>query len=222
MYRGTELTELSSSGSTNFLKLELNLVPFKKKNCHNPAKYLRLSILIILHSFSDLHRTNSPRLATRRVRCAPTRRTWTHWCSGTSSASSNSRRSRSSWGRNWRCWSRDGIKVYRLINIVVVALLLWYLQGDTSPGEPRLGGLWFGMFHHLAQLLSQFPISPGRTRQRVEEPKSNSTQLRFPVEPCYHLLQVANSSRCTSGFDSCRGKIITKFQVKSRTVSAYL
>ena len=72
------------------------------------------------------------------------------------------------------------------------------------------------MFHHLAQLLSQFPISPGRTRQRVEEPKSNSTQLRFPVEPCYHLLQVANSSRCTSGFDSCRGKIITKFQVKSR------
>ena len=38
------------------------------------------------------------------------------------------------------------------------------------------------MFHHLAQLLSQFcqfPISPGRTRQRVEQPKSKSTQPRF-------------------------------------------
>ena len=42
--------------------------------------------------------------------------------------------------------------------------------------------LLFGMFHHLEQLLSQFcqfPISPGRTRQRVEHPKSNSTQPRF-------------------------------------------
>ena len=41
---------------------------------------------------------------------------------------------------------------------------------------------WFGMFHHLAQLLSQicqFPISPGRTRLRVEDPKSKSTQPRF-------------------------------------------
>ena len=38
------------------------------------------------------------------------------------------------------------------------------------------------MFHHLVQLLSQlcqFPISPGRTRQRVEQPKSKSTQPRF-------------------------------------------
>ena len=37
------------------------------------------------------------------------------------------------------------------------------------------------MFHHLARLLSQFcqfHISPGRTRQRVEQPKSKSTQLR--------------------------------------------
>ena len=35
------------------------------------------------------------------------------------------------------------------------------------------------MFHHLARLLSQFclfPISPGRTRQRVKQPKSKSTQ----------------------------------------------
>ena len=61
------------------------------------------------------------------------------------------------------------------------------LQGDTSSGEPRLDWLWFGMSHHLAQLLSQFCqflISPGRTRQRVEEPKSNSTQpldLGLPV-----------------------------------------
>ena len=38
------------------------------------------------------------------------------------------------------------------------------------------------MFHHLAHLLSQFcqfPIRPGRTRQRVEQPKSKSTQPRF-------------------------------------------
>ena len=38
------------------------------------------------------------------------------------------------------------------------------------------------MFHHLAQLLSQFcqfPISPGRNRQRVEQPKSRSTQPMF-------------------------------------------
>ena len=38
------------------------------------------------------------------------------------------------------------------------------------------------MFHHLAQMLSQFcqfPTSPGRTGQRVEQPKSRSTQPRF-------------------------------------------
>ena len=57
---------------------------------------------------------------------------------------------------------------------------IWFnlsLQGDPYPGKPRLGWLWFGMFHHLTQLLSQFcqfPISPGRTRQRVEQPKSKS------------------------------------------------
>ena len=38
------------------------------------------------------------------------------------------------------------------------------------------------MIHLLAQLLRQFcqfPISPSRTRQRVEQPKSKSTQPRF-------------------------------------------
>ena len=38
------------------------------------------------------------------------------------------------------------------------------------------------MFDHFAQLLSQlcqFPISPGRPGQRVEQPKSKSTQPRF-------------------------------------------
>ena len=31
LYRGTELKELSSSSSTEFLELELNLVPFEKE-----------------------------------------------------------------------------------------------------------------------------------------------------------------------------------------------
>ena len=38
------------------------------------------------------------------------------------------------------------------------------------------------MLHHLAHLLChfcQFPICPGRTRQRVEQHKSKSTQPRF-------------------------------------------
>ena len=40
----------------------------------------------------------------------------------------------------------------------------------------------FGMFHHLAQLLSRFcqiPTSPSRVRQIVEQSKSKSTQPRF-------------------------------------------
>ena len=39
------------------------------------------------------------------------------------------------------------------------------------------------MFHHLAHLLSQFwqfPISPSRTWQRVEQPKSKPTQPSYP------------------------------------------
>ena len=66
------------------------------------------------------------------------------------------------------------------------------LQGDPSPGEPRLGWLWFEMFFHFAHMLSQFcqfPISPGRIRQRVEHPKSKSTQPRFARRwvPLYNL-----------------------------------
>ena len=42
-----------------------------------------------------------------------------------------------------------------------------------------LGWLWFGIFPHLANLLSHFcpfPIGPGRARQSVEQDKSKSTQ----------------------------------------------
>ena len=52
-----------------------------------------------------------------------------------------------------------------------------FIQGDPSPGEPA-----FGMFHHLAQLLSRFcqiPTSPSRIGQRVEQSKYKSTQPRF-------------------------------------------
>ena len=37
------------------------------------------------------------------------------------------------------------------------------------------------MFHHLAHFLSQFPISPSRIRQMVEQHKSKSTQPRYPT-----------------------------------------
>ena len=53
------------------------------------------------------------------------------------------------------------------------------------------------MFHHLAQLLwqfCQFPISPGRTRQRVEQLKSKSTKPSSPSRSsqfeCNLLLQI--------------------------------
>ena len=44
LYRGTELNELSSSSSTDFLELELNLVPFKKElsqPCENKCHVIR-------------------------------------------------------------------------------------------------------------------------------------------------------------------------------------
>ena len=54
-----------------------------------------------------------------------------------------------------------------------------------------LGWLWFGIFPHLANLLShfgQFPISPGRTRQRIEQVKikvnlTQSITWRSPLSP---------------------------------------
>ena len=73
-----------------------------------------------------------------------------------------------------------------------------YIQWDPSPGEPRLGWLWLWIFHYLAQLLSQFcqfPISPGRTRQRVEQTKSKSTQPRFARRWVSRYLHVAKDNR---------------------------
>ena len=50
LYRGTELNELSSSSSTHFLELELNLVPFNlERNFHKPAYKV----------FSDIHKRTS-------------------------------------------------------------------------------------------------------------------------------------------------------------------
>ena len=57
------------------------------------------------------------------------------------------------------------------------------IQGGPSARIVRLGWLCSKMFHYLAQLLShffQFPISPSRTMQRVEEPESKSTQPNYP------------------------------------------
>ena len=57
------------------------------------------------------------------------------------------------------------------------------LQGGTSDRIVGLGRIWSVMFHHLAHLISQscqFPIGPSRTRQKVEQPKSKSTQ---PIQP---------------------------------------
>ena len=52
------------------------------------------------------------------------------------------------------------------------------LQGDPSPGEPLLGWLLFGMFHHFAQLLSQFcqfsaQPEPGRGWNSENQSKPN-------------------------------------------------
>ena len=57
------------------------------------------------------------------------------------------------------------------------------IQGNTSPGEPGLGWLWFGMFNYLAQLLSQFcqfSISPGRTRQRWNSQNQSQPNSGLP------------------------------------------
>ena len=86
--------------------------------------------------------------------------------------------------------------------------LLNSVQGDTSPGEPRLVWPWFGMFHHLAQLLSQFcqiPISPGRTGQRVEQPKSKSTKpslssLGTPCRPQAFFFVLLSGNHCIEYF----------------------
>ena len=67
------------------------------------------------------------------------------------------------------------------------------LQGDPSPGEPGLGGLliWGVPPSCPAAQFCHFPISPGRTRRRVEQPKSKSTQPRFAM--CHSF--VSGSSR---------------------------
>ena len=54
------------------------------------------------------------------------------------------------------------------------------VQGDPSPGEPRLGWLWFGMFNHLAQLLRQFCQFPRFARRWVFLYNELSRQLYLP------------------------------------------
>ena len=54
------------------------------------------------------------------------------------------------------------------------------LQGDTSPGEPRLGWLWIGIFHHLAQLTKS---------------SSNPWLARLPIHatrPSFHSKTLCN------------------------------
>ena len=63
-------------------------------------------------------------------------------------------------------------------------ILIFILTYMVAHLLANLGGVDFdfGMFLHLAHMLShfcQFDISPGRTRQRVEQDKSKSTQPRF-------------------------------------------
>ena len=53
--------------------------------------------------------------------------------------------------------------------------LLINIQVGPSPGEPGLGWLWFGMFHHPAWAVGSY--SSGH--QARELPKSKSTQPRF-------------------------------------------
>ena len=56
------------------------------------------------------------------------------------------------------------------------------IQGGPPGRILRLSWLRSEMFHHLAHLLSQFchfPIGPSRSRQRVEQQTSKSTQLSY-------------------------------------------
>ena len=56
--------------------------------------------------------------------------------------------------------------------------------GRPNWSDSRLGWLWSAMFHHHAILLSQscqFPISPSRTMQKMQQPKSKSTQPSYPT-----------------------------------------
>ena len=89
------------------------------------------------------------------------------------------------------------------------------------------------MFHHLAQLLSQFcqfPISPGRTRQRVEQPKSYLTQPRFARRwvslylttqiGAIHTLIITNPATSSSKLNDYFGRDFTFFLIRCLTVSS--
>ena len=70
------------------------------------------------------------------------------------------------------------------------------LQGGATTQIVGLGWLWSMTFHHLAHLLSQFcqfPISPSRTRQRVEHLISKQTQPSYP-SGCPNLYSIPENS----------------------------
>ena len=83
-----------------------------------------------------------------------------------------------------------------LVNQVMCQNLM-LLQGGESIRIVGSGWHWSMMFHHLAQLLGQFcqfPISPSKTRQRVEQPKSKSTQPNYPTRCTSQYLKMGNSN----------------------------
>ena len=63
----------------------------------------------------------------------------------------------------------------------------WPLQGDPSPGEPRLGWLWFWLFHPLPSSACADGKLVELTEQlgkMVEHPKAKSTHSPGHGHPC--------------------------------------